>query len=150
MNASSWLKLETLTKSFIVYASDKKSLQLVAKADDILTMSRSSSKSASHCANQNCMARSIDRSSSHPCMDEFISYMEDTWIAGMFPINMWNVYQATGPHTNNRDHILIGFSYLVYASVTDSCKRFGHVAIQKIKRCGFVGKVTRNVNLDTG
>ena len=92
--------------------------------------------------------------------------MEDIWIAGMFPINMWNVYQATGPHTNNRDHILTttwkvgtklpqtdylsGLSYLVYASVTDSCKRFGHVAIQKIKRCGFVGKVTQNVNLDTG
>ena len=36
-----------------------------------------------------------------PHMDELISYMEDTWIAGMFPINMWNVYQATGPHTNN-------------------------------------------------
>ena len=27
--------------------------------------------------------------------------MEDTWIAGIIPINMWNVYQATGPHTNN-------------------------------------------------
>ena len=37
----------------------------------------------------------------HPSMDEFILYMEDTWIAGIFPINMWNVYQAKGPHTNN-------------------------------------------------
>ena len=36
-----------------------------------------------------------------PRMDEFISYMEDTWIAGMSPINMWNVYQGTGPRTNN-------------------------------------------------
>ena len=36
-----------------------------------------------------------------PHMNEFISYMGDTWIAGMFPINMWNVYQATGPLTNN-------------------------------------------------
>ena len=36
-----------------------------------------------------------------PSIDEFISYVEDHLDCGPFPINMWNVYQATEPPTNN-------------------------------------------------
>ena len=36
-----------------------------------------------------------------PSMHNFIQYMEETWIAGMFPIPNWNVYKTIGPCTNN-------------------------------------------------
>ncbi len=32
---------------------------------------------------------------------EFFDYFETTWLNGMFPVRMWNVYALEGPRTNN-------------------------------------------------
>ena len=57
-----------------------------------------------------------------PSIDEFISYMEDHLDCGLFLINMWNVYQATEPPTNNH---LVGWH---------NCVRNSHPNLFKLIR----------------
>ena len=36
-----------------------------------------------------------------PRIQEFIRYIEDTWLVGNYPLIMWNVYRSDGFQTNN-------------------------------------------------
>ena len=34
-------------------------------------------------------------------MEDFITYFQDTWLLGNFQPSVWNVFETTGPRTNN-------------------------------------------------
>ena len=38
-----------------------------------------------------------------PRVEEFITYFEETWLVGIFSLNLWNVYEmdSNSPRTNN-------------------------------------------------
>ena len=39
-----------------------------------------------------------------PCVgriDELVSYFEERWLNGPYPLKTWNYYQMKGPKTNN-------------------------------------------------
>ena len=36
-----------------------------------------------------------------PRVQEFITYYEETWLVGNYPLPLWNVFESGSVHTNN-------------------------------------------------
>ena len=40
-----------------------------------------------------------------PRVEEFITYFEETWLVGIFSLNLWNVYEMDSNIPRTKDHI---------------------------------------------